>query len=214
MSSSSPTGASLSPFPAGHSPSRGHSPIRDTFERFRNHVRVRSASSGSSNSSLDGASTPTSNWIVNIGSAVGSVGGVKTTYKSNRPHGGFRNILVSMGTQAGSIGGYHHMRHGSQEERQQQGHVAQTSHVQSQKSIDPTRSQETFFSAVEVPTEPNVSEAALRRGSNASDESYPGARLFVRQLSAYLAHDDSDRDSLLICEKPEVCFIRHFILVA
>ena len=198
MSSSSPTGSSLSPFPSGRSLSRSPSPIRDTFDRIRNHVgRSRSSSSGSN---LEG---PTSNWLVNMGWVAGTPGGAKVHYKSNRPHGGFGNLLVSIGNHAASIASSHHLRRGSSSQPQ----VTLTDH-ETQKSVETLHSLESYYSTCDIPHDIphdiNSSRSRTRRGSAASEESYPGARLFVRQLSAYLAQDESDRDSLFICEHPNV----------
>ena len=192
---SSPAGgAQLSPQSSGQS-------IRDQFERLRNHVGVLGRSRSSSGSSI-GSQNPTTNWIVNIGSVVGSVGGTKVTYKSNRPHGGFGNLLVSMGTQAGSIGGYHHIRSESQRIRQQQLESMPAVAEPSNRYSGTAFSNESFYTTASTPDESR--ETGLRRGSNASDDSFPGARLFVRQLSAYLAQPDPDRDSLIICEDSSV----------
>lgn len=148
---------------------------------------------------------PTSNWLVNMGSAVGSVGGVRVTYRSNRPHGGFGNLLVSIGTHAGSIGSHHLRQHSGGSRHDKDPEDVGVADAESHKSVETNGSQDSFYSTTsDGPTSSSTSESALRRGSAASDESYPGARLFVRQLSAYLAQDESDRDSLFICEHPKV----------
>ena len=184
---------------------RGPSPIRERFDQFRERVgnRLRSHSSASTNS--NNTDFTLSNAIINVGTtsaAVGAGEGFKTTYENDEklenehaspltanehnhvqlpieysPRDPVRSRVIS--TDGVAVGRRDSVRN----------------------SVATVVSLDSFHTARSFGPE---DESPISRSGSSGPVRYPGAHMFMRQFSAYLARENSDANELYICERTQV----------